>query len=81
MGALQTSAWRRVRQAVLERDGYLCRIGGPTCTRRAQEVDHIIPRKAGGAMFDEHNLRSVCKACHAARPVLPRHAPNTSRNW
>lgn len=59
--------WVRVRLSILERDGYLCQIQGPTCKTRATEVDHIIPIVEGGSRLDPTNLRSVCRPCHNTR--------------
>ena len=59
--------WRKLRNAVLERDNFLC----IPCAKRgiyspASEVDHIINKKAGGS--DEMcNLQSICPTCHAAK--------------
>jgi 5-methylcytosine-specific restriction enzyme A len=59
--------WRRLREAVLMRDGYLCQ----PCQRRgrltaAREVDH---RKAlaNGGTNDPANLEGICRPCHAAK--------------
>jgi len=61
-------AWRKVRKAVLERDGGLCRVRrGEGCTSRATEVDHIVPVGEGGAMFDAGNLRASCRWCNRGR--------------
>ena len=50
-----------VRQAVLDRDDYLCRY----CGRRSQtmEVDHIIPVSQGGTSTLE-NLVTACRKCN-----------------
>ena len=56
-----TRAWRRVRLAVLRRDGFRC-----PCGAVAVEVDHVVPRELGGADVPG-NLRSLCADCHAAR--------------
>lgn len=50
-----------VRQAVLDRDDYLCRY----CGRRSQtmEVDHIIPVSQGGASTLD-NLVTACRKCN-----------------
>jgi 5-methylcytosine-specific restriction endonuclease McrA len=61
-------AWSRLRETVMRRDGNRCRIGGPSCLVWASEVDHIIPRIAGGTDALS-NLRSVCKPCHKRRLV------------
>lgn len=59
--------WRKLREAVLQRDSHLCK----PCAKRgiyspATEVDHIINKKAGGS--DEmSNLQSICPTCHAEK--------------
>lgn len=65
--------WRRVRKAVLERDGYRCRIHGPKCTEQATEVDHIVPHDAGGARYDPDNLRAACGTCNKGRAARQKH--------
>lgn len=59
--------WRRKRDAVLQRDRYLCQ----PCKRKgmvtpATEVDHIINREAGGTDADA-NLEAICSTCHKAK--------------
>ena len=57
--------WRRLRQAILHRDHFICQIQGPKCTGRAAEVDHIVPG-------DDHrpdNLQAVCQPCHQDKTV------------
>ncbi|WP_372966719.1 HNH endonuclease [Marinobacter sp.] len=56
--------WRRLRDAVLKRDKYLCQ----TCKRNglsvpASEVDHIIPEAEGGPT-EASNLEAICGSCH-----------------
>lgn len=60
-------AWMRLRQVVLDRDGYLCQ----HCAARgvvelAREVDHVVPLHLGGADHED-NLQSLCVACHQAK--------------
>ena len=55
--------WPRVRLEILRRDGYACRVGGPTCKGRATTVDHIVPLSRGGARLDPSNLRAACASC------------------
>lgn len=59
--------WRKVRQAILERDEFRC-----TCCSRPESVvesfhvDHGVPRGQGGSdRF--RNLRTLCKRCHKAK--------------
>lgn len=64
--------WRRVRQFVLERDGYRCQINGPKCTKVATEADHIVEVELGGSWFDPDNLRAACRPCNAGRSMATR---------
>jgi len=59
--------WRRLRLQILERDGYMCQIKGPKCTKRATAVDHIVPVNDGGAFYDPTNLRAACQWCNSWR--------------
>lgn len=77
--AVYGATWRKIRLAVLERDGYRCRIQGPGCRGRATAVDHIVPWRAGGALFDLENLRAACVPCNSGRTSQPRRNP--SREW
>lgn len=52
---------------MLERDGWRCRINGAKCEGVAGEVDHIVPKDAGGAALDPINLRAACKTCNRGR--------------
>ena len=57
--------WRRCRKIKL----YL----NPVCEicnqQAATEVDHIVPRKSGGADFELNNLQSLCKSCHSRKTI------------
>lgn len=59
--------WRRLRSAVLAAEP-LCRhclsVGR---SRRADDVDHIIPISRGGLRLDRDNLQSLCRECHARK--------------
>lgn len=62
----KSARWKRLREKILRRDGYQCKL----CKRfgrakEATEVHHIehiedAPEKA----FDPDNLVSLCHACH-----------------
>ncbi len=61
--------WRRLRDQVLKRDGFLCQC--EACqTRRmplvAHEVDHI-KSLADGGNDDPENLRAINRDCHQAK--------------
>ena len=52
--------WQRVRQCVLVRDGYRCRV----CkTREGVDVHHIRFRSVGGE-DSTANCAAICRICH-----------------
>lgn len=55
-----SGAWRRLRLAVLRRDGFKCTT--PGCGAVAKIVDHIVSPANGGA-DTMGNLRSLCRRC------------------
>jgi 5-methylcytosine-specific restriction enzyme A len=58
--------WERVRRTVLRRDRGRCTAllsGGQRCGAPASEVDHIVPRSAGGS-DSMANLQSLCGYHH-----------------
>ena len=59
--------WRRVRDAVLERDGHRCQLRLPGyCLGVATTADHIMTVHQGGT-DDPTNLRASCAPCNLAR--------------
>jgi 5-methylcytosine-specific restriction endonuclease McrA len=54
--------WKDQRIRVLKRDGYICAY----CGQEADQVDHVIPRKAGGT-HDMENLVACCKSCNSKK--------------
>lgn len=54
-----SSTWLRVRLAHLSRQP-LCVI----CKQPGRVVDHVIPRRLGGANFDKKNLQTLCDYHH-----------------
>lgn len=55
-------AWRRVRAAVLHRDGHRCRVCGHA---GRLEVHHLDPLwRSAGNPFDPARLVAICRACH-----------------
>src|SRR5262245_53856847 len=61
-GTLAPPISRELRSQILQRDGYRCRMCGVSAQDGDDvrlEVDHIIPRSAGGTN-DESNLQTLC---------------------
>lgn len=61
--------WRRLRDAVLKRDRYLCQCQQCKADKRvtlAEEVDHIIPISEGGT-DDMKNLQAINAQCHKVK--------------
>lgn len=57
-----SKAWRLLRLAVLQRDGYTCR----TCKQFGDQVDHI----DGDSHNNEpSNLQCLCLRCHSAKTM------------
>lgn len=65
----ESRKWKRKRQQILKRDGYMCQI----CKRygrirEAQEVHHIQHLEDRPDLaLDNNNLISLCRACHNAQ--------------
>jgi len=60
------SAWERLRRIILRRDHGVCQ----ECKSAiATEVDHIVPKSAGGHDA-HHNLRAICTICHVAKTAI-----------
>jgi len=57
-----TSAWRKLRQTVINRDGCCQRCG----TEDNLTVDHIVPRKLGGD-DNLNNLEVLCGSCNSSK--------------
>jgi hypothetical protein len=57
-----TSQWRKIRQRILQRDGYTCQ----SCGGEGNSVDHILPRLAGGTDH-EWNLQTLCGSCNSSK--------------
>ena len=65
---LDPAAWRKARQAALDRDRHRC----VRCGRLATEVDHVWEIADGGSLYDLANLQSLCHDCHAAKTLAAR---------
>jgi 5-methylcytosine-specific restriction endonuclease McrA len=57
-----TSAWRKLRQVVINRDG-CCQMCG---TEDNLTVDHIVPRRLGGD-DNLNNLEVLCSQCNSSK--------------
>lgn len=72
MRAYRKSISKRVRYAVLERDGYRCRYCGAAAADAKLHVDHRMPVSRGGT-DDFSNLVTACADCnlgkHAFLPI------------
>jgi 5-methylcytosine-specific restriction endonuclease McrA len=77
--------WRKVRLAILERDGWECQLRLEGCTGWASEVDHVVAVSLGGGVYDPENLRAACATCNRRRGgVLGGSKPferRPSREW
>jgi len=59
--------WRRLRNTVLRRDGFLCQpCKAEGRTKLATEVDHIVPMFEGGSDAMK-NLQGICSECHKVK--------------
>ena len=61
-----TRSWRTLREQILERDSYACRVGLPGCTVLATCVDHVVPLSAGG-IDHPSNLQAACSGCNGSK--------------
>ena len=60
-----TQRWKRLRLQILERDGRRCTECGGA---RELQAHHVIPRETRpDLVFDESNIRTVCRPCHEAK--------------
>jgi diadenosine tetraphosphate (Ap4A) HIT family hydrolase/5-methylcytosine-specific restriction endonuclease McrA len=55
-----------LRYEVLKRAAFRCELCGASAEDRALEVDHILPRNAGGS-DDLSNLQGLCYSCNAMK--------------
>jgi 5-methylcytosine-specific restriction enzyme A len=70
---LGARSYKRLREAVLDRDLWLCQIKGPGCTKAATTVDHIIARADGGDVYNPANLRAACVHCNGVASARRTH--------
>jgi 5-methylcytosine-specific restriction endonuclease McrA len=72
---LGSRAWKAVRAVVLNRDDHRCQAAddGDQCTSEATQVDHVVPRSAGGSPLDPENLVSYCPSHHSRKTQADKH--------
>jgi hypothetical protein len=63
----KSPAWVKLRGEVLAERGYRC--AHPGCQEKACVVDHVIPRKQGGAPLNRHNLQIFCRSHDRRRTI------------
>lgn len=79
-GGGSTRRWRKLRAAVLARDGHRCQIptaAGRPCLAPASHVDHIVPKSAGGG-DEPSNLRAACAPCNLSRGAAGSAGPTAT---
>jgi hypothetical protein len=59
------SRWSRFRDSYLRKNPFCAECARHGLDVPADVVDHIVPRRQGGSLFDRANLESLCNACHA----------------
>ena len=73
--------WRRVRDAVIVRDGGVCQLRYPgRCTGTATTADHVLPVAYGGDN-ELVNLRASCVACNEHRGAGRSSRQRPSPGW
>lgn len=74
-----SAQWKRIRAEILDESDicWICKHPG------ANSIDHVIPVKLGGAMFDPANLRPAHLRCNQKKGVKPgaQLRNPTSRRW
>lgn len=77
-GKGSTWSWRKMRAAVLERDGHRCQINGPHCDSVAVTVHHRLGR---GVSEDPADLEAACWPCNHGQgsPESSAHNPPPTR--
>lgn len=63
---LLTTEWKKLRRAVLDRDGWRCAACGKDVEGRDATVDHVIPY-TGPESNVMHNLITLCRSCNSTK--------------
>jgi len=75
IGYEKRPGWADIRQAIMERDNYSCRLCKAVVTEDVCEVDHIIPYRRFKRPVDANkpkNLWTLCKTCHKEKTEADR---------
>jgi 5-methylcytosine-specific restriction endonuclease McrA len=76
-----TRAWRRIRAAVLLRDGGTCQLQHPGCTTTATHAAHTVPKSRGGRDVMT-NLKAACAHCNLSEGAdFGDPPPRPVTNW
>jgi 5-methylcytosine-specific restriction endonuclease McrA len=79
-GRGSTRAWRATREAVLVRDGYVCRLKLEGCTHWATQAHNVAGKDAGD---DLSNLIAACRNCNRliGDPLTHNPHPRSVTSW
>ena len=74
-----TSAHRKRRQRIFDRDGHRCLINGPRCNGRAEHRDHIDNTLPPPRYDAEGNLQASCGPCNMWKASREGNAAQAAR--
>ena len=75
-----TTAWRRIRLFVLQRDGSRCQLKIPkVCTGTATQVHHLVGRDISGD--DPRYLCAACRECNLKTGNPATTQPKRISHW
>lgn len=75
-GGITSYRWQRCRERYLAAHPLCAHCARDGRTVAAAEVDHVVPRARGGAMFDWGNLQALCADHHRRKT-----AAENRRGW
>lgn len=62
-----SARWHRLREMVRRRDPLCVECLSRGDTAVTEEVDHVVPVSAGGAVWSLENLQGLCRECHRVK--------------
>lgn len=71
--------WQRLRERIRRRDCVCVICAASGITTPGDDVDHIVPIRDGGAVWDERNLQFLCKNCHRKKTAAEE--SQRKRDW